>query len=245
MNNGSILPEHINLNNQTLLDSIVINDEDILQFIRHLDPNKSHGFDGISIRMLKLCDSSVVKPLSIIFHNCISEGYFPVAWKKGNVTPIHKKTQKNLIESYRPISILPICGKLLERIIYNNLYNFLEKNNILNINQSGFRSGDSCVNQLLSITYKIFHSFNANPSQEVRGVFLDISKAFDKVWHDGLIHKLKCNGGTGYVLKIIYSFLDNRYQRIVLNGQSSDWTLITAGVARINTWSTTLFDLYQ
>ena len=107
-----------------------------------------------------------------------------------------KKTTTNLIENYRPISILPICGKLLERIIYNNLYNFLEKNNILNINQSGFRSGDSCVNQLLSITYKIFHSFNANPSQEVRRVFLDISKAFDKVWHDGLIHKLKCNGVT-------------------------------------------------
>ena len=97
---------------------------------------------------------------------------------------------------------------------------------------------------MLSITYKIFHSFNANPSQEVRGVFLDISKAFDKVWHDGLIHKLKCNGVTGNVLKLIYSFLDDRYQRIVLNGQSSDWTLITAGVPQGSILGPLLFLIY-
>ena len=85
------------------------------------------------------------------------------------------------IKNYRPISLLPICGKLFEKIIYSALYTHYESNKLLNINQSGFRSGDSCINQLISITHDIFKSFDSNPSQEVRGVFLDISKAFDRV----------------------------------------------------------------
>ena len=158
LNNTSTLPEQVRSTTHNFLENIAFSDDDILQLIRRLDPNKSHGFDGISIRMLKLCDSSIVKPLSIIFNNSINHGHFPLAWKMGNITPIHKKNEKNLIENYRPISILPICGKLLERIIFNTLYSFFEENNVLNVNQSGFRSGDSCTNQLLSIT-SIFSFF--------------------------------------------------------------------------------------
>ena len=113
LQNGSTLPEQVPFVPHNFLNDIILNDDDILQSIHRLDSNKSHGFDGISIRMLKLCDVSIVKPLSIIFNNCIKNGYFPSAWKKGNITPIHKKNEKNLIENYRPISILPICGKLL------------------------------------------------------------------------------------------------------------------------------------
>ena len=244
LNNASTLPEQVRSTTHNFLENIAFSDDDILQLIRQLDPNKSHGFDGISIRMLKLCDSSIVKPLSIIFNNSINHGHFPLAWKMGNITPIHKKNEKNLIENYRPISILPICGKLLERIIFNNLYSFFEENNVLNVNQSGFRSGDSCTNQLLSITHQIFLSFNANPSQEVRGVFLDISKAFDKVWHDGLIFKLKHNGIRGNMLRILVSFLKDRYQRVVLNGQSSNWTNIRAGVPQGSILGPLLFLIY-
>ena len=90
----------------------------------------------------------------------------------------------------------------------------------MNKNQSGFRVGDSCINQLIGITHNIYHSFDANPTLEVRGVFLDISKAFDKVWHEGLIFKLKSNGIEGKILNLINSFLNERYQRVVLNGQN-------------------------
>ena len=242
--NESNLPVEMPYTLEVLLDNIVLNEDDILKYIRHLDPNKSHGFDGISVRMLKLCDFSIVKPLSIIFKNCINDGYFPLAWKKGNITPIHKKDKKNLVENYRPISILPICGKIFEKIIFNTLYNFLENNRLLDKNQSGFRSGDSCTNQLLSITHNIFCSFNANPSQEVRGVFLDISKAFDKVWHDGLIFKLKCNGVGGNMLSLLSSFLHDRFQRVVLNGQSSNWVKITAGVPQGSILGPLLFLIY-
>ena len=82
---------------------------------------------------------------------------------------------------------MPICGKVFENIIFNSLFVYLNYNNLLNSNQSGFRPGNSCVNQLISITHDIYKAFDANPSLEVRGVFLDLSKAFDKVWHDGLL----------------------------------------------------------
>ena len=101
-------------------------------------------------------------------------------------------------------------------------------NNLLNPNQSGFRSGDSAINQL--IVHTIFTAFDCNPTLDVRSVFLDISKAFDRVWHDGLIYKLQCCGIHNDLLKIIRSFLANRKQRTVLNGKTSNWGSVTAGV---------------
>ena len=98
---------------------------------------------------------------------------------------------------------------------------FLDQNCLLNAKQSGFRPGDSCMHQLIAITHNTSTAFDANPSLEVHGVFLDLSKVFDRVWHKGLIHKLKNNGIDGSLLSLIESFLHNRYQRVVLNGQSS------------------------
>ena len=133
--------------------------------------------------------------------------------------PVHKKGNKQTLENYRPVSLLPICGKIFERLIYNSLFEFFIANELISSNQSGFKPGDSCINQLLSIIHEIYKSFD--DGYEVRGVFLDISKAFDKVWHNGLIYKLKQNGVSGNLLNLIIDFLDVRKQRVVLNGQYS------------------------
>ena len=109
----------------------------------------------------------------------INTGKFPSEWKKGNVIPIHKKDDKQNVKNYCPVLLLPICGKIFERLIYNFMYDFLTENDLLSPNQSGFRSGDSCINQLLSINHEILSAFDKG--LEVRGIFLDISKAFDKV----------------------------------------------------------------
>ena len=103
-------------------------------------------------------------------------------------------------------------------------------NKLLNPNQSGFMPGDSCIHQLISIIHEIYASFDANPSLEARDVFLDTSEAFDRVWHEGLIDKIKCMGVKGDLLGLIESFLFERQQRVVLNGQESEWLTIKAGV---------------
>ena len=97
---------------------------DILKIIRNLNPNKAHGHDMINIRMLKIFDESICKPLSIIFQSCLENGKFPSEWKKTNVVPVFKKNNKQELKNYRPISLLPVSGKIFERLLYNSMFKF-------------------------------------------------------------------------------------------------------------------------
>ena len=101
-----------------------------------------------------------------------------------------------------------------------------------------------CVYQLLSVTHESYKSFDANPSLEVRSIFSDIFKAFDRVWHDDLLYKLKLLGICGRRNKLIQSFLDNKHQRVVLNGQASKWALVEAGVSQRSILALPLFLVY-
>ena len=105
---------------------------------------------------------------------------WPVSTCLNHIVPVHKKANKQTFENYRPVSMLPICGNIFARLIYNSLFEFFIDNELISSNQSGFKPGDSWINQLLSITHEIYKSFD--DGYKVRGVFLDISKAFDKVW---------------------------------------------------------------
>ena len=133
---------------------------DTVKIINNLDSNKAHGHDMLSIQMIKLCGNSICKPLSIIFNDCLKKRKFPSDWKKAHVVPVRKKRDKQCLKNYRPISLLPICSKIFERLIYNELFTFFTDNNLISPNQSGFRPGDSCVNQLIVITHKIYKSFD-------------------------------------------------------------------------------------
>ena len=133
-----------------------------------------------------------------------------------------------MISNYRPVSLLPITGKIFEKIILDNLYPYIFNNNFIHEKQSGYTRGDSTIKQLISITHEIYKAFDSG--HEVRAIFLDISKAFDKVWSKGLIHKLKVIGVEGEILDILSSFLEDRQQRVTLDGESSDWANVEAGV---------------
>ena len=169
---------------------------------------------------------------------------FPDDWKKSNVVPIHKRDSKNVIKNYRPISLLPIFSKIFERLTFNSLFNYFIQNKLFTECQPGFIPGDSCVAQLLSVTHEIYKSFDCNPPQDIRGTFLDISKAFDKICHKGLIFKLKSYGLDGSLLKLMGNHLTGRQQRVVLNGQNSSWKNILAGVPQGSVLGPLLFLIY-
>ena len=148
------------------------------------------------------------------------------------------------MNNYRPVSLLPVFGKIFEKLIFNEIYSFLDREKLLNTNQSGFRPFDSCVNQLLTITHEIFSSFDCNPSLEVCSIFLDISKAFDIVWHKGLLYKLKSFGISGNLLNLIKHYLTNRSQRGLLNDQCSNWQPMLATVPQGSILGPLLFLIY-
>ena len=122
------------------------------------------------------------------------------------------------------------------------MYKYVSDNNLLSLSKSSFRTEDSCINQLLSITDDIHYSFDEG--FETRAIFLDISKAFDKVWHEGLIYKLRLNGFSGSLLSLLINFLTNRKQRVVLNGQNSSWADIKVGVPQGSILGSLVFLLY-
>ena len=142
--------------------------------------------------------------------------------------PIPKGGDRTAVSNYRPISLLSNINKVLERIVFKHLYNHFLENDILTPLQSGFIPGDSTVNQLLFLYNAFCKALDAG--KEVRVIFCDISKAFDRVWHAGLIHKLRAAGISGNLLDWFTNYLFKRRQRVVLPGVESLWTFIKAGV---------------
>ena len=131
--------------------------------------------------MIKLCGKSIALSLRLIFHSILNNKFFPDDWKKSNIVPCLKNENKNLIKNYRLISLLPVFSKLFETLTDNSLENYFMQNKLFTNCQSGFMPGDSCVSQLLSVIHEIYKSFDCNPPVDVRGTFLDISKAFDNI----------------------------------------------------------------
>ena len=114
---GSSLPTQSLRRTNESLNTKNFTKDDILNVIRKLDPSKAHGHDQISIRMVQICDKAICKPLHLIFSSCIESGIFPTEWKKANVVPIHKRDDKQNVKNYRPVSLLPVFRKILERLI--------------------------------------------------------------------------------------------------------------------------------
>ena len=184
------------------LSTINFSTDDILKIIRNFDSNKAHRHDIISIQMIKICDTSIGRPPKLIFQSCLNSEKLPIKWKKASVVPVHKKSDKQILKNYRPILLLPIAGKIFERLLYDRMFEFFIENNLISKNQSGLTPCDFCINQLLSITHEIYQSLKSDSHPTKKILFICFNKSPLKVMKNAFYFILKAL----FVLKI-FTFL--------------------------------------
>lgn len=224
---GFSLPEFDYLTDSRLND-VIFSRVQVKKVLESLDPNKATGPDKISNRILKYTAASLADPLTNIFNISMRNQTFPEAWKLAHLCPVPKVANSNNKGNFRPISLLSAISKVMERLVFLVMYEYFMENDLLIAENSGFKKGDSTINQLVHIVHNIYKGLDNR--NDVCMVFLDISKAFDKVFHEGLLFKLRQLGIEGNLFNWIESYLLNRQQRVIINGQSSDIKTINAGV---------------
>ena len=235
------LPAFESKTNATI-SNIRVNDDLVLKQLLSLDVNKATGPDGISNTILKNIAPGIYKHLSKLIRKSIEMSIYPSAWKIANVSPVFKKQERFIKENYRPISLLCNISKVCEKIIFTELYNYFKTNHLFHKLQSAYQENDSTVYQLLKLVHEIHTAIEKG--HEVRGVFLDLSKAFDKTWHKGLLFKLRQYGISNPLLSWIESYLSDRKQRVVIKGQASDYAKIDCGVPQGSILGPLLFLIY-
>ena len=207
-----------------------------------LSPTTSSGYDGIPATFLIKCADQLCYPLTCIFNLCIERGEYPDLLKFNNIVPIYKnKGKKNHIDSYRGISIQPILAKVFESLINKRLQCHLK--HLISDDQHGFQPNKSTFTNLA--VYTDYLTKALDEKAEVHSIYTDFQKAFDVVPHNLLLLKLKCQFGIqGNMLNLFRSYLTNRYQRVVLNGISSQWVSVTSGVPQGSIIGPKLFIMY-
>ncbi|GFT62960.1 RNA-directed DNA polymerase from mobile element jockey [Trichonephila clavipes] len=214
-----------------------------MDIILQLNNKKAPGKDGIKNIALKALPLNAITNITKIFNSCLQQNYFPQEWKHALITVIPKAGKdEKFPDNYRPISLISSLGKIFEKILLNHINNYCEENNIIPDFQHGFRSQTSTQHQLLRATNLIVNGFN-NKTYTV-GLFLDVKKAFDRMWHDGLIYKLILFKFPTYLIKIIHSYLDNRTFNVKLNNVLSSQRPILASTPQGSILSPALCNIY-
>lgn len=198
---------------------LVIKENGVKKILEGLNPHKASGPDEISSSFLKEIAPSISPTLTLIFQASYHQGIVPSDWKGAYVTPLFKKGDKSKASNYRPVSLTSICSKAMEHIIHSHLMKYLDSHHILSDQQHGFRKRRSCKSQLITRVHDLASGLDKR--QQVDAILLDFSKVFDKVAHRRLAVKLHHYGIRNKALAWIQSFLAERYQKGVLDGNTS------------------------
>ena len=193
-----------------------------------LSKSKATGLDKISCRLLRECSDLIAESLSLIFNRSIIMGIFPNEWKCAKVFPIHKQGKRNCVDNYRPISIIPAVAKVFERLIYDQVFQYITEKKILINFQSGFRGLHSTVTSLLEATNEWVYNIDHGNGNAV--MFLDLRKAFDTVNDEILLGKLNAYAISGMAGNWFRSYLSERQQTCVINGRSSNSRFVRCGI---------------
>ena len=217
---------------------------DIIDSTHKLKAKSTKGNGNVSTKLMKETISEVAVPLAHIFNLSFTTGIVPNKLKIGKITPIYKSGNKHLFNNYRPISVLPAFSKILEKLVCNRLTAFLDKFALLYKFQFGFRKNHSTVHPIIHFLHDIGES-NDNTSKDITvAVFLDLSKAFDTINHDKLLHTLNFYGVRGVTNAWFSSYLSDRKQYIEFNGFKSDLCDLSCGVPQGSILGPLLFLIY-
>ena len=210
-----------------------INDIEIIEgivydFVKDIDIHKSSGFNELSSVCLRDALLVLIAQLSYIFKQSLKTSKFPDKWKVATIVPIFKGGNKEEVSNYRPVSLLPVTGKIFEKILHYQLVNFLDDNNFLSDRQNGFRKDRSTLGSIVNFTSDIFEAIN--DKKYTLATFIDLKKAFDTVNHKILLEKLYLSGIKGSTLNLLSDYLNNRIQKTICNGEISNFNNVTCGV---------------
>lgn len=226
----------------TNLERIAVTEKMVRDKIKNLKPFSAAGPDGIGPQLLQELREELVPALVVIFRHSLKTGQVPSDWRQANVTPIFKKGRKSEPGNYRPVSLTSVCCRILETIIRDIMMQHLLRNNLLNDSQHGFMPQKSCCTNLLEFFETVTSVIDQG--EPFDAIFLDFAKAFDKVPKERLLEKLKAHGVRGEPLAWIRSWLTNRQQRVVINGECSDWEEVLSGVPQGSVLGPPLFTVY-